>query len=131
MKKIIYYKNNGTFHKEEELTLENLKHTSGMMSKCSMEDGSVYIGYADPLRTNSKSSLPFDDEVHDFIYLGKWENLDEESHQLIGNDEEKYNQIYQKIDIEKILKMECILYSNPRWGGVLTNRFYYFKNDKN
>ena len=71
MKKIIYYKNNGTFNKEEELTLENLRHTSGMMSKCSMEDGSVYIGYADPLRTNSKSSLPFDDEVHDFIYLGK------------------------------------------------------------
>lgn len=131
MKKIIYYKNNGTFQKEEELTLENLKHTSGMMIKCSMEDGSVYIGYADPLRTNSKSSLPFDDEVHDFIYLGKWENLDEESHHLIGNDEEKYNQIYQKIDIEKILKMECILYSNSRWGGVLTNRFYYFKNDKN
>ena len=71
MKKIIYYKNNGTFLKEEELTLENLKHTSGMMSKCSMEDGSVYIGYADPLRTNSKSSLPFDDEVHDFIYFRK------------------------------------------------------------
>ena len=57
MKKIIYYKHNGTSQKEEELTLENLKHTSGMMSKCSMEDGSVYTGYADPLRTNSKSSL--------------------------------------------------------------------------
>ncbi len=36
MKKIIYYKNNGTFQKEEELTLENLKNTSGMMIKCSM-----------------------------------------------------------------------------------------------
>ena len=129
MKKIIYYKNNGTFHKEEELTLENLKHTSGMMIKCSMENGNVCIGYADPLRTNSKSSLPFDDEVHDFIYLGKWENLDEESHQLIVSDEEKYNQIYQKIDIEKTLKMECILHSSPKLGGLLTNRFDYFKRD--
>ena len=129
MKKIIYYKNNGTFQKEEELTLENLKHTSGMMIKCSMEDGSVYIGYADPLRTNSKSSLPFDDEVHDFIYLGKWEKLDEQSHQLIGNDEEKYNQIYQKIDIEKNTTNGMYFIFKSKMGGLLTNKFDYFKSE--
>ncbi len=129
MKKIIFYNNNGTFYREEDLTLENLRYTAGMMSKCSMSDGTIYTGFADPFRVNPKSSLPFDNEVHDFIYLSKWENLDEESHQLIGNDNEKYNQIYQKVEIEKISKMECILYSGPRWGGRLTNRFDYFKSD--
>ncbi len=127
MKKIIFYNKNGTFNKKEDLTLENLRNTNGMMSKCSMSDGTVYTGYANPLRVNLRSSIPFDGEVHDFIYLSKWKNLDEETNQLIGNDDEKYNQIHQKVEIDKISEMECILYSNPRWGGILTNRFDYFK----
>lgn len=129
MKKIIYYNNDGSFNKEEELSLENLKQTVGKMSKCTMLDKTEITGFADPLRVYENSPLPFDDEAHDFIYLWKWENLDEETHQLIGANNKKYNQINQKVEIEEILKMECILYSNPRWGGKLTNRFDCFKKD--
>ncbi len=121
MKKIIYYNKDGSFNKKEELSLENLKQIMGKISKCYMSDGKEITRFADPLRVYEKSPLPFDGEVHDFIYLWKWENLDEETHQLIGDNNKKYNQIYQKVEIDKILKMECILYSNPRWGSKLTN----------
>lgn len=88
-------------------------------------------GFADPLRVYENSPLPFDGEVHDYFYLWKWQNLDEENHRLMGSDNSKYNQIYEKVDIDKIVKIECILYSNPRWGTELTNKFDFFKSNTN
>ena len=76
------------------------------------------IGYANLFRTH-------DNKVHDYIFLWIWDNLNEESHKLlIGNEENKYNQTFKRINIDDIIRVESILYSNPRWGGVLTNRFF-------
>lgn len=129
MRKIIYYEKNGIFCKEESLSLESLKNAIGKMSKCCMKNGTVIIGFADPYRVYKNSPLPFDEKVHDFIYLWKWENLDEKTHQLIGDDIHKYDQIFQRVEIQDIETMECILHSNPRWGTELTNKFDYFKSD--
>lgn len=124
MCKIKYYMNNGKLEKEEELNEENLKHTNGMILKCLLFDNTEEIGYADPYRTHDNE---YDGEVHDYINLWIWENLDEECHQLIGDEINKYNQIFKKIEINKIKKIDAILYSNPRWGGQLTNKFMFYK----
>ena len=127
MKKLIYYNRDGSFYKEKELLLENLRETTGMMSKCYMNDGTEITGFSVPFRTYKNTSFPFDNKVHDYFYLWEWKNLNEKLHQLVGNDSDKYLQIYKKIEIDKMVKMECILHSNPRWGGKFTNRFEFFK----
>ena len=86
--------------------------------RCTSIDGSEKIGYANLFRTH-------DNKVHDYIFLWILDNLNEESHKLlIGNEENKYNQTFKRINIDDIIRVESILYSNPRWGGVLTNRFF-------
>ena len=116
--KIIFYEKHGKIANVEELTNENLSHICGMMTRCTLIDGSEKIGYANPFRTH-------DNKVHDYIFLWIWDNLNEESHKLlIGNEENKYNQTFKRINIDDIIRVESILYSNPRWGGVLTNRFF-------
>lgn len=92
-----------------------------MMTRCTLKDGSIEVGYADPFRTYESDS--FDNEVHDYIYLWTWDNLDETNPKLIGDDKNRYDQTYKKVIIDDILMVESILYSNPRWGGKLTNKF--------
>ena len=41
----------------------------------------------------------------------------------IISEKNKYNQTFKKVNIDEIIKVESILYSNPRWGGKLTNKF--------
>ncbi len=55
------------------------------------------------------------------------EVLNENTHKLIRNDLEKYNKTYKKIIIKNITSIDAILYSNPRWGGRLTNKFEFIK----
>jgi len=121
--KIIYYKQNGDIDHEELLNEESLAHTNGMMLKCYMKNGIKEIGFSDPYRTHDND---FDDLVHDYINLWTWDNLDENKHELIGNDDSRYNQSFKKVMIDNIVCIEAILYSNPRWGGRLTNSFDYF-----
>ena len=120
--KILFYKLNGELDSTEQLNNHNLRHINGMMTRCTLINGTTEVGFADPLRTHDRNS--FDDKIHDYIYLWTWDNLDEESHTLIGDDEDKYNQTFKKIDIGDITKVESILYSNPRFGGLLTNKFH-------
>ena len=120
--KIIFYKLNGEISDIEELTNENLSHINGMMTRCTLEDGSRVIGYADPFRTCDRNL--YDNKIHDYIFLWTWDNLDEENHKLIGNEENRYNQTFKKVNIPNIIKVESILYSNPRFGGKLTNEFF-------
>lgn len=49
------------------------------------------------------------------------------TYQLIEDVAHKYNQIFQRIEIQEIENMECVLHSNSRWGTELTNKVDYFK----
>lgn len=122
-KKITFYKLNGDIDNEKLLNEESLRNTNGMMLKCYMKNGIEEIGFADPYRIHDKD---FDDSVHDYINLWTWDNLDEDKHELIGDDDSKYNQSFKKVKIKDIVRIEAILHSNPRWGGKLTNNFDYF-----
>lgn len=128
-KKIIFYNLNGTIKKEEILIKDNLKHISGMMTKCYMTDGKEEVGFANLDVVHDKEK--YDENMHDYIYLSTWDNLDEETGKLIGNIEEKYNQTFKKVDIDRIEKVETILYSNSRYGGKLTNKFEFYSNNMN
>ena len=119
--KIIFYKQNGEISDIKELTNDNLERINGMMTRCTLEDESEMVGFADPFRTCDRNS--YDGKVHDNIFLWTWDNLDEENHKLIGDENNKYNQTFKKVIIDEIIKVESILYSNPRWGGKLTNKF--------
>ena len=52
----------------------------------------------------------YDGKVHDNIFLWTWDNLDEENHKLIGDEKNKYNQTFKKVNIDEIIKVESILY---------------------
>ncbi len=127
MKKIIFYKLNGQVKSEEELTKENLYHINGMMTKCTMSNGTEEVGFADPTGVYNKEI--YDGKIKDYIYLWTWDNLDENEGKLIGNDDEKFNQTFKAVKIDDIEKVEAITYSNPRWGGKLTNKFEFYSND--
>lgn len=89
-----------------------------------MKNKEEKTGFSDPY-CNSENE--FTDTVHDYISLWTWANLDEDKHELIGNNDSKYDKNYQKVKIEDIVYIEAILHSNPRWGGQLTNRYDYFQ----
>lgn len=120
-KEIVFYRLNGDIEIVKELNTDNLENINGMMTRCTLKDGRVIIGYADPFRTYERET--FDNEVHDYIYLWTFDNLDEKTHKLIGDDENRYKQTYNKVIIDELMKVESIIYSNPRWGGKLTNKF--------
>ena len=122
MYKIIFYKQNGEISDIKELTNENLEYINGMMTRCTLKDESKIVGYADVFRIYDRNS--YDGKVHDNIFLWTWDNLDEENHKLIGDKESKYNKTFKKVSIKEIIKIETILYSNPRYGGQLANKFF-------
>ena len=119
--KIVFYKKNGEIYDIKELTNDNLERINGMMTRCTLGDESEIVGFADPFRICDRNS--YDGKVNDNIFLWTWDNLDEENHKLIGDGNNKYNQTFKKVIIDEIIKVESILYSNPRWGGKLTNKF--------
>ena len=120
--KIYYYQNDGTIKGEEPLNENNLGNINGMMVKCHMKNGSFQIGFADPYRAHNPPECT--GEIKDIIYLWTWDNIDETTHQLVGKGDDKYNQTYIPVKIEYINRIDAILYSNPRWGVRLTNKFY-------
>ena len=121
-RKIYYYQNDGSLKGEEILNEKNLGNINGMMVKCHMKNGSVQIGFADPYRVHNQ--LEYTGEIKDIIYLWTWDNIDETTHQLLGNVDEKYSQTYIPVKIEYITQIDAIVFSNPSWGGRLTNKFY-------
>ena len=88
-----------------------------------LKNGTYLCGYIDPLRIEG-SREEYDGTVPDYIYLWTWKNLNEETHQLEGTEEEKYDTNLERINILDINDMDAILYSNHRWGGNLTNKFF-------
>ena len=111
MGKIIFYNSDGTIKNDAELTNDNLNRTNGMLSKITLKDGTEKVGFV---------QIPKESE---YIFLWTWKNIDEEKHILVGNDDSKYDQKFEKVQINQIENVQAKLYSNPRWGGILTNKF--------
>jgi len=122
--KIIFYKYNGDFDREEELNEDNLANTNGLIIKCHLKDGSEKVGYSDPYRLHDDNTFIV---VEDYIYLVTWTNLDEETHELVGDGDSMYDRTYTRVNIDDIISVEAILFSNPKWGGRLTNLFSFSK----
>ncbi len=120
-KKIRYYKKDGTFDSEVPLTVENLRGIHGMMSRLKMHDGIQLVGFADSYRAHNPSA--YNGTVYDAIDLWTWSNIDETTHRLIGEGSAKFDQTWVCARISDILHIDAVLHSNPRWGGLLTNRF--------
>lgn len=113
-KTIAFYNDNGEIKNEELLLLENISHINGMMSRIYLKDNTIIEGFAD-----------FDNSDKQELLLWKWDNLDENTGILNGNEEEKYKKTFKKIKTNDIDNIQAILYSNPRWGGKLTNKFQF------
>lgn len=122
------YDRNGKLKDTLELNCQNIEKVHGMMIKCYTKDDKEYVGYCDSYRFED-DVYNYDGKVHDHINLSVWKNLDENTHSLIGEGDEKYAMIHTKIDIDKIICMKAILYSGPRWGGQLTNKWFIEEND--
>ena len=119
--RISYYTWDGRLKEQQELYTANIGDTNGMMVRCLLRDGTVREGFSDPYRTRGEP--PYDGSVHDVVYLWTWEHLDEETHRLMGDERTRFDQTFVSVPIHEIVGMDAILYSNPRWGGRLTNRF--------
>ena len=128
-RKIYYYQNDGSLDGEEPLNNEHLGNINGMMVKCHMKNGAAQVGFADPYKTHNQSE--YTGEVKDIIYLWTWDNIDEATHQLIGDGDDKYSQTYIPVKIDYITRIDAIIFSNPRWGGSLTNKFYIDEKQEN
>jgi len=128
MNKIIFYKLNGEIDCIEPLNNITLECINGMKVKCHLKDNSIKIGFADLFRTYNDI---FDNKIHDYINIWTWDNIDENEHKLIGNDNSKYNKTFIPVKISEIIKIEAILYSNPRWGAELTNQFRFCNESLN
>ncbi len=127
--KIIFYDSNGKIENIMELNSTNLEKINGMMTRCTMIDGTKITGLADPFKTCENNSI--NTTVQDYIYLNTWDSLDETTHQLIDTDMGKYSQTHTMVYIKEIISVESILHSNPRWGGLLTNRFEVVEEEVN
>ena len=85
-----------------------------MMSRIYLKDNTIIEGFAN-----------FDNSDKQELLLWKWDNLDENTGILSGNEKEKYKNIFKKIKTNDIDNIQSILYSNPRWVGKLTNKFQF------
>ena len=120
MRRIRFYEQDGRIHDEKELTAESLFGALGMMARCYLRDGSYRDGFVcDP------SVLDIEKKACGAtFFLWTWAHLDEKTHRLVGDGESKYDQNYEPIDILEVDRVDAILYSNPRWGGLLYNHFF-------
>lgn len=121
-RKISYYTLDGKLKEQQDLTGGNIGNTNGMMLRCFMQNGTVCEGFSDPYRTHGEP--PYDGSIHDYIYLWTWDHLDEETHKLVGDSTTKFDQTFVPVPIHEIIRIDAILYSNPRWGGKLVNHFF-------
>lgn len=119
---IIFYKLNGKFDKKIKMTELNMGRIHGMLTRCTLKDESVHVGYADAYGCCNRAH--YNGKVHDCIFLETFAHLNEETGELEGTEEERYDMIRESIELKDICKVEAILYSSPRWGGKLTNRFF-------
>ena len=119
---ITYYSLNGAFSAKEKLTDDSVSSVGGMMVRCTMNNGDIYEGFATPYRKYNGGEI--EEENYDILYLWKWDNFDEETRRLVGDDDTKYAATYTPVLIDEIKNIDAILFSHPRWGGRLYNHFF-------
>lgn len=120
--KISFYKRDGTLAQQQEINRANISDILGMMVRCIMKNGDIHEGFSAPFYR--EGDYPPVGRGGDYTYLWTWDHLDEETHRLIGDNQTRFDQTFTPIEVNKIISMDAILYSNPRWGGKLTNRFF-------
>lgn len=91
-KEIIFYLN-GNIKDKSDLTFDNAFKTNGMKVKVKLKNGNEIIGY----------SVFEYDQNDTYIYVG------------IGRKENKEFELVS-IPFKEVVKIEALLYSNPRWG---------------
>ena len=112
----------GVIRHEMELTPQSLFDALGMMVRCYMRDGSCHDGFVSFTPGWDVESLRND--YGSSFFLWTWAHLDEATNQLVGTGAVKYEQNFEAIDFREVEHTDAILYSNPRWGGRLHNRFF-------
>lgn len=120
MPRIRFYQQDGRLHDEQELTPQSLYDAMGMMARCYLSNGTYRDGFVcfSPGPESQKK------DYGSTFFLWTWAHLDEETHRLVGDDKTKYDQNYEPIDFLEVEGIDAILYSNPRWGGLLYNHFF-------
>ena len=119
---ITIYNSDGSIAEIKEFNAINLIQIDGMLSRCTMKNGEQFDGFVDIYRSYYKNN--HNDKSRNLIYFWTWDNIDEDAHRLIGDIDTKFNQTFRPVEISQIHRIDAILYSNPRWGGRITNRFY-------
>lgn len=105
--KLIVYKLSGEIDYEGEFVIN--RTPLGQKVRVTTSDGEVYIGFWNTPAVHG--ALP------DVIEICRYD-LDESTARLRSN-----NGTSDYVPLDKIVKIESILYSNPRWGGIPTNKF--------
>lgn len=112
---------------KEILNNNNIGKTNGMMIRCKLKNGQSFDGYSDPYRFYDNS---YDGKVKNYIFLTKYKYYDSKNKNFKDDVSNKYEQSGTKINIKDIDSIDAILYSNPRWGGRILNKFEFYHTDK-
>lgn len=126
--KIYFYNIEGKIDHDDNLNIETLGRINGLKVRCHLINNTEVVGFADSYRVLTNN---YDGTIHDFINIWTYDNLDESSHKLIGDENEKNKQTPQAILINNLSYIEAILFSNPSYGGTLTNKFEIIKKGLN
>lgn len=121
--KIYFYGRDGKIDHEDVLNIDTLARINGLKIRCHLIDNTNRVGFADSYRVLTNN---YDGLVHDFINVWTYDNLDETTHKLIGDETTKNKQTPQAVMISSISYIEAILFSNPSYGSKLTNNFQIY-----
>ena len=117
----------GSLQAKEELNNNNIGKTNGMMICCNLKNGKSFDGYSDSYRLYDES---YDSKVNSYIFLNNYKYYDSKNNKFKDDVSNKYEQSGKKININDIDSIDAILYSNPRWGGRILNKFEFYHTDK-
>lgn len=119
--KISFYELSGKLKSKVRMDKENIGKTHGMMVRCFLTDNTILEGFCYAFSETEP------DKVDDTIILEKWKNYDYYNYDLIGDNDNKFEKIKRKVNIDDIMHIDAIICSNPRWGCRLINRFEFTK----
>ena len=123
MRTIDFYKYNGEVVSERPLDELTILDCHGMKVRCTLIDGSYIEGFANPFYSFETGDVILDTSKLDYMTLETYVNLDEETNSFVGSIDDKYDVKREAVSISLIARIDAILYSGLRWGGVPTNKF--------
>ncbi len=116
MSKIAIFKTSGELDDVFELNERNMYRCVGMKIRLMMRSGIEVQGFVG-------NEVYADEHDNYFIEIWNYKHLNETTHTLEGTGLSKYDTNAIIIYLKDIIAMEAISYTNPRWGGLLTNYF--------